>query len=145
MKIYAFLLILCLTILGCGRDFTEYELDEGSFKADTMAQIKKETGIDIPDRAKGLKFHYIPPIDPIVFAKIEIPSESKKLMETQIAAFTDISDFPKDFANDRCQWWLSGIENMILSKKTTSNGYYLEIYLVQEKEQLILFLKYFTI
>ena len=53
--------------------------------------IEKESGIDLPDGAKGLKFHYIPPVDPIVFAKIEIPTEAVNLMEQRIAALTNVT------------------------------------------------------
>jgi hypothetical protein len=131
---------------SCGRDFTEYELDEGSFGVDTIAQIEKESGIDFPAGVEGLKYHYKPPIDPIIFAKIKIPAEAKGLMEKQIGALTfSGTSFPKDFANDRCKWWPSTPENVVVSKQAFNNGYYIEVFLVQEKDLLILYIKYFTI
>ena len=146
MRAYVYVLVLCLVCLGCGMDSTEYELDESSFGADTITQIEKESAIDLPDGSKGLKFHYIPPIDPIVFAKLEIPAEKRKVMETRIAALTfSGNSFPRNFANDRCKWWPSNPENVVISKQAFTNGYYIEAYLVQEKGQLILYLKYFTI
>jgi hypothetical protein len=75
----AILLLLGIALIGCGRDFKEYELDESSFGADTMKLIEDASGIDIPDDAKGLRFHYIPPIDPIYFAEIEIPAHRETL------------------------------------------------------------------
>jgi hypothetical protein len=147
MKLYTNIPILCLAFIGCSNNTArhEYDLDQNSFKAETIRQIENESGIKIPDGAKGLRFHYIPPIDPIVFAKIKIPAEAAKLMEAQIAALTDMPDFPHNFANDRCSWWPAEQENVIISKKAFNNGYYLETYFVREKEQIVLYLKYFTI
>lgn len=143
MRTYTCIFIVCLVFFGCSRDFTEYELDESSFGTDTIARIEKESGVDLPSGVKGLKFHYIPPIDPIVFAKIKIPAEAGKLMKTRIAALTN-KPFPKNFANDRCKWWPSSTENAIISRTAFNNGYYIEAHLIQEKEQLILYLKYYT-
>jgi len=140
--------ILCLAFFGCNpdhRDLTEYELDENSFGADTILKIEKESGVDIPDEAKGLKFHHIPPIDPIVFAKIQVPSKTGKLMEKRIKSLPDYDPFPKNFANDRCKWWPSNPKNVIVSKGAFNNGYYIEAHLLQEKEQFLFYIKYFTI
>ena len=147
MKAYFYILILCLTILGCGGDyFSEYELDESSFGMDTIVRIEKKSGINLPEGSKGLKYHYIPPIDPIVFAKIEIPAEARELMEIRVAELTyNATSFPKDFANDRCKWWPPSIENEVVARNAFNNGYYIEAYLIQEKERLILYLKYFTV
>ena len=138
---------LCLAVLGCRghRDSTEYTLDEKSFDAEAMAKIEQETGIDLPDGAKGLKFHHIPPIDPIVFAKIKIPAAAQDSISRQIEALTlNGTDFPKDFANDRCEWWPSAFESVVLAKQARSNGWYIELYLVKEGDDIILYIKYFT-
>lgn len=99
-------LTLCLAVVGCGwgRDVTEYSLDEDSFDAEAMAKIERESGIDLPDGAEGLRFHHIPPIDPIVFAKIKIPGDAERSLAEQIRALTfSGTAFPQDFANDRCE------------------------------------------
>jgi hypothetical protein len=148
MKSYTCLLIICIALLvtACGRELTEYDLNEDSFGADTIAQIEEESGIDLPPDVKGLKYHYKPPIDPIVFAKIIIPTEAKEFMEKQIGTLTySGSSFPKDFANDQCNWWPKTFENVVISKQAFINGYYIEVFLVQEKDLLILYIKYFTI
>ena len=146
MKAYVSLLVLCLACLGCGRDLGEYELDQASFGADTIARIERESGVDLPDGSKGLKFRYLPPIDPIVFAKLEIPSEKKQAIEAQISALTIRGNaFPSNFANDRCEWWPSRPANVLVSKQAFANGYYIEAHLVEEGGQLLLYLKYFTI
>ncbi|NLD37203.1 MAG: hypothetical protein GX654_10070 [Desulfatiglans sp.] len=124
MKIIGILLI-CLVVLGCSenhRDLTEYDLDANSFDTEAMAKIERESGINIPDGAKGLAFHHIPPVDPIVFAKIVIPVDAQELIKNQINKFTySGTQFPKDFANDRCKWWLSGKDNVLLSKQVFNN------------------------
>ncbi|MCK5802982.1 MAG: hypothetical protein KAI66_09130 [Lentisphaeria bacterium] len=146
MKTYACAFVLCVVLLGCGRDSTEYELDESSFGANTIKIIEKECGITLPAGSKGLKFHYVPPIDPIVFAKLAIPADGGKAVETWLTGLTfSGTSFPEDFADDRCKWWPSSPRSVIMSKQGFANGYYIETYLVQEKEQLILYLKYFTI
>lgn len=142
------MLAICLVVLGCGwhRDLTEYSLDEDSFDAEAMAKIEQESGIDLPDGAKGLAFRHIPPIDPIVFAKIKIPADAQASLAKQIGALTFRgTHFPKDFANDRCEWWPAGSESVVLSKQAFNNGYYVELYLVKEKDAIILYIKYFTI
>lgn len=122
----------------------ECDLDEAAFDPEGIVFIEEDIGIDLPDGSKGLKFHYKPPIDPIVFAKIKIPAKAQKAIETQIAALSG-THFPKDFANDRCDWWPSTPEHVILSKQAFNNGYYVELYLVKEKDDIILYIKYFTI
>lgn len=87
----------------------------------------------------------MPPIDPIVFAKIGIPAEEGKLVEASIGQLKDMPNFGEDFANDRCPWWPSKIENPIISKKAFNGDYYIEAYLIQENDGLILYLKYFTV
>jgi hypothetical protein len=147
MKIIG-MLIICLAAVGCSgnRDLTEYDLDKGSFDAEAMAKIERESGIDIPDGAKGLAFHHIPPVDPIVFGKIRIPVDAQELVKNQIETLTfSGAQFPKDFANDRCKWWPAVQENVVVTKQAFTNGYYVELYLVKEGDDIILYIKYFTV
>ena len=133
---------------GGGKDiaFTEYELDEGSFKADTLAKIESESGLQLPPGTKGLRFHYKPPIDPIVFAKIQIPSESKDLMVKRLDKMQEFSGkFYSDFANSRCNWFPAAVTNGIATKFSTKGSFYIQAHLVQESDKVILYLKYFTI
>jgi hypothetical protein len=138
---------ICLAVVGCGvhRDLTEYSLDENSFDSEAMAKIEQESGIDLPDDAKGLAFHHIPPIDPIVFAKIQIPSAAQDAIKKQVETFTfSGSSFPENFANDRCPWWPAELGDIVFSKQAFNNGYYIEVYLVKENDDIILYIKYFT-
>ena len=138
--------VVCFAVVGCSghRDLTEYSLDEKSFDAEAMAKIETESGITLPGGSKGLAFKHIPPIDPIVFAKIQIPGDAQGALTKQIEALNTI-EFPNDFAYDRCAWWPPPQEHIALSKRATSNGYYVELHLVKENEQLILYIQYFTI
>lgn len=140
------MLAICVAVGGCRghRDYTEYSLDEESFDSEAMAKIEQELGIDLPDDARGLAFHHIPPIDPIVFAKIRIPPAGRDSITRQIETLSG-ADFPKDFANDRCKWWPGKSEDVLLSKQAFNNGYYVELYLVKAENDIVLYIKYFTI
>lgn len=138
-------LTLSITLIGCGKDASEFELDEKSFDEDTIHLLEDATGFDIPDGATGLKFYYIPPIDPIYFAKIQIPEDSLEMIKKQIAALTTAQNFPDNFGDDRCTWWPPTLKNVVVSKKSNPTGFYLEVHLIEEAGSLILYLKYFTV
>jgi hypothetical protein len=137
---------LCLAVVGCGgrRDLTEYSLDEKSFDSEAMAKIQTESGITLPVGSKGLALYHIPPIDPIVFAKIQVPNNAQEPLTKQIESLKKI-EFPNDFAYDRCDWWPPDPSHIVLPKRATSNGYYVELHLVKEKDKFILYIQYFTI
>jgi hypothetical protein len=68
------------------------------------------------------------------------------LVKNQIETLTfSCTQFPKDFANDRCKWWPAVQENVVVSKQAFTNGYYVELYLVKEGDDIILYIKYFTV
>jgi len=153
VKRYLYVLVLCLALLGAfvlGRTLlglvtglTEYELGEGSLGwPTTIAFIEEQSGFDIPNGAKGLRFQYLPPIDPIWFVKIETPADSRELMESRIAALPDSDIY--HLASDRCEWWPSSPENAVISRSETEDemANYIEAHLVQEGEQLVLYLQH---
>lgn len=139
------LVLLSVVLLGCGRGFREYQLNEKSFGPDTLKEIETTAGIHLPAGVKGLKFHYFPPIDPIFFAKIEVPAHEKAAMIAEISRFTDTPQFPDDFAHGICTWWPATFPSALISRKAALGDYFLELYLVEEQSQLILYVKYFTI
>lgn len=143
---YLCIVTMCIAIVGCGshRDLTEYSLNKNSFDSEAMAKIQTESGITFPQGAEGLAFKHIPPVDPIVFAKIQIPGDAQESLSKQIDALKTI-EFPNDFAYDRCAWWPPPPEHIVMSKRATNNGYYIELHLVKENDQLILYIQYFTI
>jgi hypothetical protein len=140
------ILAVCFAVVGCSghRDLTEYSLDETSFDSEAMAKIQTESGITLPDGSKGLAFKHIPPIDAIVFAKIQIPGDAQESLTKQIEALKTI-EFPNNFAYDRCAWWPPSPEHIVLTKRAFSNRYYVELHLVKEGEVLVLYIQYFTI
>jgi len=69
-----------------------------------MKLIQEASSIVLPKEAKGLRFHYVPPIDPICFAKVRIPADSKKSIQEQIERLKDSADVPQKFADERCLW-----------------------------------------
>ena len=83
----------------------------------------------------------------IILVLIMFPYYQKKdEVQQQVETLTSFGNqFPKDFANDKCQWWLATPEKAVLSKQTFNNGYYVELYLVKENNAIILYIKYFTI
>jgi hypothetical protein len=128
-----------------GREFTAYSLDEKSFDAKAMAEIKKESGLKIPADAKGMAFQYYPPIDPLTFAKIQIPESGREALEKQIKSFKDTDYHDDGFAYDRCNWWPPAKKSVFLFKRTYHNGYCMEIHLAKEKGHTVLYVQYFTI
>ncbi len=139
------MLAACLAAAGCGqhRDYTEYALDENTFDSEAMAKIEQETGFVLPDGAKGLAFYHIPPVDPVVFAIVQIPGNAEESVTDQIRALQE-TEFPGDFAYDRCDRWPPAPEHILLTKRAFSNGYHIELHLVKEGEQLLLYIQYFT-
>ncbi|MCW1915782.1 hypothetical protein OJ996_19505 [Luteolibacter sp. GHJ8] len=107
-----------------------------------MRLIEDAAKIDIPEGAEGLRFRYIPPVDPIYFAKIEIPEASQKDLEAEIGRLQASEDFSDDLANDRCAWWPKHFENTLVSRKAIGKSSYLDARLVREDGRLILYLKY---
>ncbi|HEY1174502.1 MAG TPA: hypothetical protein VGH19_24265 [Verrucomicrobiae bacterium] len=150
-----FILLAILAIGGLGYSLsgskkdlylTEFELDEKSFTADALKKIETETALVLPAGARGLRFHYKPPIDPIVFAKIEMPSGTEDLMEKRLVAMKEFpGKFHVDFANSRCNWWPASFTNEIRSKFSHQGGFYIQAHLVREKDQVVVYIKYFTI
>jgi len=137
---------LLALVSGCHRDYGKYELDERTFDAEAIEKIEVETGIDLPTGVKGLRFLHLPPVDPIVFAKIGIPSGLEAETRSQLAALKqDEARVKPGFANDSCAWWRPDVENAELSRLAFRNGFYIEAYLVREAQGAVLYLKYYTI
>ncbi|WP_035604831.1 hypothetical protein [Haloferula sp. BvORR071] len=135
-------LLFVLLLVGCGRNATEYDLDEKSFDADSSKLIEDATGFDVPAGARGLRFHYVPPIDPIYFAKYEIPAADQKAVEAEIAKLMPEKDFPDGMANNRCTWWPKSFAGALISKKSGSDRHNTEVHLIREEGRLVLYLKY---
>ena len=147
MKTFICMLSLIVTFVGCSNAkwFSEFELNEKTFDSDAMQYIKEISGIDIPEEAKGLKFYYKPPIDPCFIAKIEIQKKDKQSIEKQLLTFDAIDNAPGEDWYFR-DWWPKKMKNIIISKiYYRKDSGYIFLYLINENEQVILYLKHTTI
>ncbi|HNW94338.1 MAG TPA: hypothetical protein PKM88_15645, partial [bacterium] len=66
----------------------EYDLDAESIPDDIVAQVGAETGLALPAGSRALRYHYVPPIDPIVFVKFAVPPDAQQALTAQLAALT---------------------------------------------------------
>ncbi len=145
----ALVMMMGFMLSGCQhRDTTEYTLNEETFDSQAMEKIESETGIDLPEGSTGLSFHHIPPVDPIVFARIRIPEEEVESLTRQLAVL-DEDSFPPGFASERCDWWPPDPGIVSMTRRNFSNGYHVELHLAredgQEEGRTVLYLMYFTI
>lgn len=143
--------MVCFVLLGllsfrCRRALTEYDLDQHSYWGGILSEIQGETGLKLPAHTIGLNYHYKPPIDPIVFARLDIPESEEKLVRERIVSLPG-SDFsvPQNFANDICPWWPARFNQVLIKRRIFYDYYYKEFYLLHENDRLVLYLKYFTI
>jgi len=121
------------------------ELHGPEHSQEIIAKASEETGFVFPEGSTGLASTYLPPIDPVYFAKIQIPPAG---METFLANFDRIQgcpDFPQDLANDRCSWWKFSREDVRHVKKGVLEGGFLEVYVVLEHGMFTVFMKKFTL
>ena len=121
----------------------EFELDETSFDSEVMQTILTNTGLNLPEGAKGLNFRYSPPIDPAFVARIEIPAESQDIVMKQIEAIRvqeiNISGGPGEKVN----WWPPPKEFVIIDRQCFQpDGCYFRAALSKEDERIILYVEH---
>ena len=133
-------------LAGCGQDSTEYKLDNSEFSRTHIEQLEKDTGLKFPSGTTGIHYHYFPPIDPIIFAKLKIKPNQRSALESQLPKTPPAGpSFPVGFANQSCKFWPPASKNILKSFKRISGSQYTEIHLVKEGNHLMLYLKVFTI
>lgn len=123
----------------------ERDQDEKTFQARTYTHIERESGFKLPPNAKGLNFYYWPPIDPGFAAKLRIPFESKAQLITQIEKIQNTGNAIFTPVGARQKWWISENAKIILERKVENGSSYFLIFLVEEGEDLILYLEYSVI
>ena len=147
MKHFVVLITVLVFITGCSdsgnnRYNREFQLDESSFDDSAMQMIKRDTGLSIPDGARGLNFAYKPPIDPSFLARIEIPNESHEFMISQISALKENIVNTSGGLTERIEWWRPS-QGTVLAEKdfyNDSNGSRLHVILLSENGRLILYI-----
>lgn len=141
------LLSAVLFITGCGdsKYYHAFELDQSTFDADAMKMIRDDTGLVIPEGARGLNFAYKPPIDPAFLARIEIPAASRQSVEAQLAALKDNRVESSGGLATRIPWWKPTQVKVIVDKQVLyPNGKSLHAILTIEGETLILYIDWST-
>jgi hypothetical protein len=127
-------------MMGCspnpGKD---YELSEQSFTKESLQMVEKETGIKMPDGARGLNLLYRgSKIDPSFVARIEIPAASLLMVSNQIAKYPDREVKIVGSLTEQVSWW-NRSENSIRIKRVFDGK---RVMLCQEKELWILYVEY---
>lgn len=138
--------VLFLASCGDSRYGRAFELDQTTFDADAMKMIRDDTGLVIPEGARGLNFAYKPPIDPAFLARIEIPAESRQSVETQLAALRENRVKSIGGLATKIPWWQPTQGKVIVDKEVfyPSNGRALHAILTIEGESLILYIDWST-
>ena len=140
------LFLIVVFIAGCDESaFKRLDLTKGSFDSSVLAEVERESGITLPQGACGIRYTYIPPIDPIYFAQVELPPESQAAMALQIRQLPTTTEFPDDFADDECDWWPPKAESVLERKKAKSNAQYIDARLIESNGKLYLYLKIFVV
>ncbi len=145
------LLFAVLGLIGCGdgsdsRYYHSFELDESTFDAEAMQMIERDTGLDIPDNARGLNFAYKPPIDPAFLARIEIPAESLELMKKQLDVLKEKKIGTSGGLRERTPWWRPSQGTILIDKQVwdSSDGSLLHTVLATEDGKFILYIDHAT-
>ena len=109
-----------------------------------LSMIEDDLGLRFPYGAKCIRFHYKPPIDPAVCAKIEIPPDAEELMTTRLAAFTNNTEFTINIGREH-SWWQPDRSNAVISKAVSVGNWYVLAYLIREHGKTVLYLCYLTV
>ncbi|MFZ5950938.1 MAG: hypothetical protein ACOYXC_09555 [Candidatus Rifleibacteriota bacterium] len=123
----------------------EFEYIGQEHSKEIIVEVKDELNLKIPLDSIGLAYKYFPPIDPMVFAKIQLSESGKDEFIKNLGEITYYKSFPRDFANDRCSWWNIDQESLEFSKIGILNHQFVEIYILKDKEIYYLYIKKFTI
>ncbi len=142
---YPYLLLLALLFAQIDYDSREFEFVGVQHSDRIISEIKSETNLKIPSDSLGLAYKYLPPIDPIVFAKLQLSEIGKDEFIKNLDGITCYKNFPPNFANSRCDWWKINSENLIFSKTGIMDESYFEVYILKENQTYYLYLKIFTI
>ena len=152
-RLLVILVVLAVPLTICGYGYrtyrawedlwTEYDLDENTFTRAHLQELEQFSGISFPPGAKGMRLHYLPPIDPVYFAKIRIPRTSLPSLKKQLENSTQYS-FDRSFANSHCKWWPANFIETLLSEQVFAEVY-VELHVVEEDEDTVAYIKAFTI
>ena len=132
--------------MGCGREYTDYELAGASFDAKTLQMIQSNTRIVLPADARGLNFYYKVPIDPAYAAKIEISANSSEGVIKALSAIkNDENIHTVESLGTNVTWWIPKGAKILVDRQTFVGGNYLRVTLTEEDAVVILYVEWWTI
>ena len=140
------IILTAISLMGCGRGTSDYELGSADFGADTLHMVETKIGLKLPAGAKGLNFYYKAPIDPAFIAKIEIPSDTKDGMEKQLLAFPNKPLNSSGGLSKRIRWWTPTNGSIIQDRMffDSSNGQTRRAILTEKDGRWFLYLDWST-
>lgn len=142
MKAILNYLLIALLASGCSdsRWFREFELDETNFDSEAMQMVKDDTGLVLPEGARGLNFRYSPPIDPSFVARIEIPREAREMVLKQIELIQNEEINISGGPSVKVTWWPPKKAVVIIDRQCTqSDSDYFRAILTLESDRTILY------
>ena len=143
-RLFLFIAFLSLILLGA---FQDYQLDENSFNAESLKMTEKYTGLTFPmgSRGKNLFFRRSKCIDPSFIAKIEIPLASINSFSEEIKNIkgTKITVTEGDPFEREVNWWGPNKAAIIIEKYFYSQHGLVHVFLCQETEKFVLYIKWY--
>lgn len=132
-----------MLVSGCGKTrwAREFELDDKTFDSEAMTMVETDSGLKLPAGAKGLNFHYKPPIDPAFVAKIEIPTDSREKLQKEIEAIKNESINVSGGLATRVKWFAPSAGAILAERECWKDGRppYLRVILTQEGGRYFLY------
>lgn len=121
---------------------TSYQLDEKSFGAKTLSIIQSDSGVKLPTGSRGIKFIYLPPIDPSWAAKIEIPKEASATMLAELSKFAGEQINIIGESGPRTNWWHNQKSKVLIDRQSSPMGNYLRMTLTEEAGSIFLYIEW---
>ena len=141
----AIALFATFVLTGCSdsRWLREFELNEMSFDSEAMQMVKDDSGLTIPNEAKGLNFRYSPPIDPSFVARIEIPEDYKDDIVEQVKVIQNKEINISGGPGEKVDWWPPPIGAVIIDKQCRqADGDYFRAVITEEEGRTILYVSH---
>lgn len=132
--------ILMLSSCSRSRWTREFELDDKTFDAEAMKMVETDSGLKLPAGAKGLNFHFKPPIDPAFVAKIEIPADSRENLQKQIEAIKNEPINRSGALSTKVTWWSPPAGSILIDRQgKQADWVYLRVVLTHEGGRYFLY------
>jgi hypothetical protein len=121
---------------------TSYQLDKKSFGAKTLSIIQSDSGVKLPAGSRGIKFIYLPPIDPSWAAKIEIPKEASASMLAELSKISGEQINISGEIGPRTNWWYNHKSKVLFDRQSSPMDNYLRMTLTEEADSIFLYIQF---